>query len=56
MMWHMKKALALLVLTVLCRGLQGDQSKADILVLLPQAWSLHREEPCGTWRKERSHH
>lgn len=27
------------------RGLQGDMSRADILVFLPAAWSLHREEP-----------
>ena len=29
----------------LVRGLKGKQSKADILVLMPQTWSLHREEP-----------
>jgi hypothetical protein len=29
----------------LVRGLKGDQSTADILVIMPQAWSLHREEP-----------
>ena len=29
----------------LVRGLKGDQSSADILVIMPQAWSLHREEP-----------
>lgn len=29
----------------LVRGLKGDQSRADHLAILPQAWSLHREEP-----------
>lgn len=29
----------------LIRGLKGDPSKADILVIMPRAWSLHREEP-----------
>jgi hypothetical protein len=29
----------------LIRGLADETSKADILVFMPQAWSLHREEP-----------
>src|SRR5258707_260066 len=29
----------------LVRGLKGNQSRADILVLMPHAWTLHREEP-----------
>jgi hypothetical protein len=29
----------------LVRGLKGDQSRADNLTILPQAWALHREEP-----------
>ena len=29
----------------LVRGFKGKQSKADIVVLMPQTWSLHREEP-----------
>jgi hypothetical protein len=29
----------------LVRGLKGNQSRADILVLMPHAWALHREEP-----------
>ena len=29
----------------LVRGLEREQSRADILVITPKAWSLHREEP-----------
>jgi hypothetical protein len=29
----------------LVRGLKGDKSRADILVIMPHVWSLHREEP-----------
>lgn len=29
------------------RGLKDETSRADILVIMPTAWSLHREEPDG---------
>ena len=29
----------------LVKGLMEEQSKADTLVIMPHAWSLHREEP-----------
>jgi hypothetical protein len=29
----------------LIRGLNGDQSRADKLVIMPRSWELHREEP-----------
>lgn len=31
----------------LIRGLSDDPSRADILILMPKAWSLHREESGG---------